>query len=308
VPEVPELPVHDHGGDVVAVARSLGVPPESVLDLSANMNPAAPDVARLAVAHLGALSRYPDPTVVGDATAVLAAAIGVSEDRLLLTNGAAEAIALVAAEEPAGEVVEPEFSLYRRSLQRVEAGAPRWRSNPNNPLGTLAGPDEQAAVWDESFWPLATGTWTRGDEGSYRIGSLTKLWSCPGLRLGYVIALDAATRARLAARQPAWSVNGLALALIPELLERTDLVRWAGIVASLRADLVDLWAALGYEPIPSAADWVLVPEALHLRAPLARLGVLVRDCTNFGLGDTIRVAVPDGTGLLRLADALVAVT
>ena len=30
--------------------------------------------------------------------------------------------------------------------------------------------------------------------------------------------------------------------------------------------------------------------------------------TNFGLAGTIRVAVPDGTGLLRLADALVAVT
>ena len=79
----------------------------------------------------------------------------------MLTNGGAEAIALVAAELGAGEVVDPEFSLYRRHLPTVAAGAGRWRSNPSNPLGALAAADDVAAVWDEAFWPLATGTWTR---------------------------------------------------------------------------------------------------------------------------------------------------
>ena len=98
----------------------------------------------------------------------------------------------MAAELGAGEVVEPEFSLYRRHLAEVRAGAGRWRSNPSNPLGRSPPPTTTPAVWDEAFWPLATGTWTRGDDAAWRLGSLTKLWACPGLRLGYVIAPDAA--------------------------------------------------------------------------------------------------------------------
>ena len=84
----------------------------------------------------------------------------------MLTNGGAEAIALVAAELPVGNVIEPDFSLYRRHLARIDESAPRWRSNPSSPHGELAGDDETAGVWDEAFYALATGAWTRGDAES----------------------------------------------------------------------------------------------------------------------------------------------
>jgi len=103
----------DHGGDVRRVAHSVGVEPSDLIDLSASLNPVAPDVTRLAAAHLGALVAYPDPMA---ATTALAAALQVDPERLVLTNGGAEAIALVAAELGEGWVVEPEFSLYRRHL------------------------------------------------------------------------------------------------------------------------------------------------------------------------------------------------
>ena len=284
------------------MARALGVEPGTILDLSASLNPLAPDVAIIAARHLGDLARYPDDAERADATALLADAIGVDGDRLLLTNGAAEAIALVAAEHPIGWVEPPEFSLYERHLARLEPGAPRWRSNPNNPLGTLAGAGEHANVWDESFWALATATWTRGDERSYRVASLTKLWRCPGLRLGYVIAPDGDSARRLAARQPAWSVSSLALAVIGPLLARTELARWTAGIAALRSALAALFP--GFDVVESAANWVLVHQTGDLRAALARHGVLVRDCSNFGLPATIRVAVPDEHGLQRLARAL----
>jgi histidinol-phosphate/aromatic aminotransferase/cobyric acid decarboxylase-like protein len=289
---------------VVSVARALGVDPATIVDLSASLNPLAPDVAALAACHVGALTRYPDDAERADATALLAGAIGVDAGRLLLTNGAAEAIALVAAELPLGWVQAPEFSLYERHLARIEPGAPRWRSNPNNPLGTLAAAGDEAAVWDESFWALATGTWTRGDDAAYRVASLTKLWHCPGLRLGYVIAPDPSSLQRLAARQPAWSVSGLAIALTGPLLERTDLAGWAAGIAELRSRCAALWSGYGYDVTESAANWILVHHAGDRRPALARHGVLVRDCTSFGLPDTIRVAVPDERGLVRLADAL----
>ncbi|HEX2065129.1 MAG TPA: aminotransferase class I/II-fold pyridoxal phosphate-dependent enzyme [Acidimicrobiales bacterium] len=292
-----------HGGDGARVAEALGLDPEGVLDLSASFNPVAPDAAEIVGKHLDRVRTYPDP---GTATAALAEAIGVERERVLLTNGGAEAIALVAADVGAGWVDEPDFGLYRRHLASVTPGAPRWRSNPHNPTGRLAAEAERAAVWDEAFYGLATGAWTRGDadRGAVVVGSLTKVFSCPGLRLGYVLAPDEETARRLAERQPRWSVNGLAASAVPDLLARADLAAWASAVAALRADLVALLAAHGLQPRPSEANYVLVGGAAGLRDRLAPRGVVVRDCSSFGLPGFARIAVPDAHGLGRLAAAL----
>jgi histidinol-phosphate/aromatic aminotransferase/cobyric acid decarboxylase-like protein len=293
-----------HGGDGPAVAEALGLDPSSVLDLSVSLNPFAPDVRALAVGQLDALARYPVPE---SATRALAGVIGVDASRVVLTNGGSEAIAMVAAELGPGWVDEPDFSLYQRHLPAVVAGAPRWRSNPCNPTGRLAVPDETAAVWDEAFYPLATGAWTRGDAGAVVVGSLTKVFACPGLRLGYVLAPDARVAERLRRRQPRWSVNGIAVALVPELLERADLPAWSTAIAALRTQLVDVLHSHGLRPRPSDAPFVLVDRAGGLRERLAPLGIVVRDCTSFGLAGCARIAVPGPDGLERLDRALDAV-
>ena len=292
-------PPAEHGGDGARLAARLGVDPDDVLDLSASLNPCAPDVAALAERHLDSLRRYPDAVV---ATSALAAAMGVGAERVVLTNGGAEAIALVAAVVGRGWVEAPDFSLYERHLAEVDPGAGRWRSNPRNPTGELAASDDVAAVWDEAFWPLATGTWTRGDGGSVVVGSLTKLFACPGLRVGYVLAPDAGFAEEVRRRQPAWSVSGLACVLVPELLAFADLQAWAAGVRDLRSGLV---AALdGFDVHAADAPWVLVRGAGDLRDRLADDGILVRDCTSFGMPDVVRIAVPDERGLERLGCAL----
>lgn len=295
-------PPSPHGGDGPRLAATLGVGPSAVLDLSLSLNPLAPDVGALAVDVLDSLRRYPDPA---GATTALAEAVGVGPDRVLLTNGGAEAIALVAGDHDRGRVDEPEFSLYRRHLATVAPDAPRWRSNPHNPSGMLAADGERAAVWDEAFYPLATGHWTRGDDDAVVVGSLTKVFACPGLRLGYVLA-DEDLIDRLRRRQPAWAVNGLALALLPRLLEQADLAGWARGIARLREELAAVLAGAGLRPRPSDAPWLLVDGAEGLRERLAPCGVLVRDATSFGLHGSARIAVPGPAGLERLAAALAA--
>jgi len=302
------IPAGSHGGDGARLAAALGVGPGDVLDLSASLNPAAPDPTPILAAHLDAIGRYPDPQGATDA---LARAIDVASDRLLLTNGGAEAIALVAAELGAGWVEEPDFSLYRRHLPALDRAGAWWRSNPHNPSGLLAPPAAAAGVWDEAFWPLATGTWTRGDAdaGAVVLGSLTKLLACPGLRVGYVLAAPDLV-GRLAARQPRWAVNGLACAALGDLLATVDLRRWSDEVAGLREQLVAVLRRHGLAPAPSDANWVLV-ETLSLRDPslrdrLAERGILVRDCASFGLPGTVRIAVPNGNGIDRLDQALAA--
>ncbi len=309
-------PPGEHGGDGRLVARSLGVEGRAILDLSVSLNPFAPQVAELAARHLAdAVGRYPDRLDRARATTALARALEVEEDRVLLTNGGAEAIALVAAELGRGWVEGPEFSLYARHLGALDPEGPRFRSDPHNPTGRLAASTEQAAAWDEAFYPLATGRWRApGRPESVVVGSVTKVLACPGLRLGYVVvpadggaALGTpGLKERLERRQPAWSVWPLALVCLPELLERADVGQWASLVARARTELVGVLRRHGYAPLPSDANFVLVPRAAGLRAALARQRVVVRDCTSFGLADHVRIAVPDEAGLERLDRALAA--
>ena len=53
---------YDHGGDVFAVARQLGVEPEEILDFSASINPLGPPagVGRAIQTALALLIHYPD--------------------------------------------------------------------------------------------------------------------------------------------------------------------------------------------------------------------------------------------------------
>jgi histidinol-phosphate/aromatic aminotransferase/cobyric acid decarboxylase-like protein len=158
-------------------------------------------------------------------------------------------------------------------------------------------------VWDEAFLPLAAGAWTR-HRPDWALGSLTKAFACPGLRLGYALAPDAGAAARLRRARPEWAVDGLACALVPDLVERADPPAWTAAAAKARDELTRVLAARGRAPLPSEAPWVLVPGAAGLRDALARQAVVVRDCASFGLPDHVRIAVPDPDGLERLDRAL----
>ncbi len=264
-----------------------------MLDLSQNLNPFAPDVALLVARHLDTLRHYPDPR---EATALLAEVMGVQTSRLLLTNGGSEAIAVVVAEIGGRVAAEPEFALHPRS-----ATGPVWRSDPHSPSGRLAGAELHADVWDEAFYPLATGTWgAERHAGSVVVGSLTKIFACPGLRLGYVVSDDIG---RFARHQPHWSVSAPALATVPDLLECAVVPGWAVRIRTARAELTAGLRRRGLEVEAADAPWVLVRHG-GLREALARFGVLVRDCTSFGMPGVTRIAVPDSDGLTRLLVAL----
>ena len=295
------LPPGDHGGDAARRAAVLGIAVEYVLDLSASLNPVAPECNDILRAGLDELHRYPDDT---DATRALADAMGVDAGRLVLTNGGAEAIALVAAWRPTGWAEECDFSLYRRHLRSLDPLGPVWQSDPHNPTGALRPAEARAAVRDEAFYLLATGRWTRGDEGTTVVGSLTKAWALPGLRIGYVLAADGDDAEAVRRLRPQWSVNGLVAATLPALLERADPAGWVTAITTLRGQLVDLLVAHGLRPAPGDANYVWVPDAGALRDALLPHGVLLRDGTSFGHPGAVRIAVPDAAGLDRLAAAL----
>ena len=295
-------PAGAHGGDAHRLAQRLGRDRRDILDLSASLNPIAPDCRPILRAALDELDHYPDDA---RATEALAEAMGVDAARLVLTNGGAEAIALVARRHPAGWADQFDFSLYRRHLEIPDPNGPLWRSDPHNPTGRLLDPDDhRASVRDEAFYLLATGAWTRGDPGVPVVGSLTKAWALPGLRIGYALCPSAEEAELLRLLRPQWSVNGLVCAALPALLELADPAGWRDGIADLRAQLVDVLRRHDLEPTPSDVNYVWVPDAAGLRDLLLPEGVLLRDGTSFGHPDAVRIAVPDADGLARLSDTL----
>lgn len=291
----------DHGGQVAAAAAELGCPIDEVLDLSSTLNHFGPDIESI-VRPLGSHAvHYPDPT---RATKAMARELTVDPDRLVLTNGAAEAIAILTRMFPVGDLNEPEFSLYREGLATVRPGAARWRTNPSSPLGELAAPDDEAEFWDESHYATATGRWTRGDDAAWRITSLTKVWRCAGLRLGFVLAPTPDDALEFRRRQPEWSVNGIALGAVEPLLDVTDLAGWRDAIRRGRRDLVAVLRSRGLDARETDAGWVLVDEAPAITEPLFQRRILVRELSNYGLPGRLRIAVPDERGLARLVAAL----
>ena len=82
----------DHGGGARFLEQSLGLNDGHILDLSASMNPVVSGFSAILERHMDSLLGYPETHWAREA---LADAISVPSDQLLLTNGGAEAIALV---------------------------------------------------------------------------------------------------------------------------------------------------------------------------------------------------------------------
>ncbi|HJV67021.1 MAG TPA: threonine-phosphate decarboxylase CobD [Geomonas sp.] len=113
---------HEHGGNVFAVARALGLQPESIVDFSASINPLgmAPGVPGALAACVDRLLHYPDKGAA-ELREALAGYHGVAASEIAVANGSTELIHLlprmVAGRR--GLIVAPAFAEYAMSLNRA---------------------------------------------------------------------------------------------------------------------------------------------------------------------------------------------
>lgn len=178
--------------------------------------------------------------------------------------------------------------------------------NPNNPTGQylsraeferlLSAAEDSLVVLDEAYITFVDGVWssigmTRGNN-LLILRSMTKDYSLAGLRLGYGVAKKEII-SRLRRICPPWNVNavaqqaGLAVVAAGGYLERCQLK-----LKRAKGYLVAELEALGLPVVPSAANFLLVEvgSAAGFRRKLLRRGVLVRDCTSFGLPAYVRIS------------------
>jgi histidinol-phosphate aminotransferase len=193
-----------------------------------------------------------------------------------------------------------------------------WFCNPNNPTGywldrdglmEIADACRQIGarlVVDEAYWrflippePFSVARLI-GNANMPEIivlRSLTKDFALAGLRLGYLVAAPEMSR-RIAAQLPSWSVSVAAQAAgVAAIKDRMHLARTLAMLAAERGAFFAALEASGHAIVPSRTQFCLVNvgEARSTRQRLLTHGLVVRDCTSFGLPHSVRVATrPEG--------------
>lgn len=246
-----------------------------------------------------ALHQYPDEQPL---RARIARHHQVSCDQVLLCNGASEGIYLLARLFAGchSEILTPTFMEYEWACQAnhhrlnfansASDSDVLWLCQPNNPTGHcydlplvrqwLA----KASRWvivDESYaYQLphtSVSDWLNTHNNLIIIRSLTKSMAIPALRLGYVLA-PADIIQQLAAYQPPWPVNSMALACAQSLWTQPPCVHDSQALQQQMA------AIEGIDVTPSATSFFLWqtpwPSAQVKQALGQRYGILVRDASN----------------------------
>ncbi|MBD1913440.1 MULTISPECIES: threonine-phosphate decarboxylase CobD [unclassified Leptolyngbya] len=199
-------------------------------------------------------------------------------------------------------------------------------NNPHNPTGYLFSRTSlrpildqfSLVIVDEAFMDFvgpepaeSVARWVMEFPNLVVIGSLTKFYSFPGLRLGYAIAHPDRLRTWQEWRDP-WSVNSLAVAAaIAVLQDHTFQQQTWNWLSGARSQLFEgLQKIPGLEPFPGTANFLLVQSKISAialqRQLLQQDQILIRDCVSFAeLGDRyFRVAVRTQPENQRLLDAL----
>lgn len=276
------------------------------------------------------LGSYPEPEPL-TLQSELARYHGLVSDQVLVTNGATEAIYLVAqlTRGQNSHVVQPTFSeyvdaakLFSHHFVPIESADVIWCCNPNNPTGQLC--DELALsaqanllIVDRSYQyfsrvelPLVTSERLEAERIVY-IHSLTKRYRIPGLRLGYIIAPVWIIQQLRTLRQP-WSVNAMAIEAgrwivrhgMPDMIDRPSLWREVDRLSKHLSQME------GYTTEPTVTHFMLMRTpylASELKQVLAEeFGLLVRDASNFPALSPfhIRIATQTPHANDRLIEAL----
>lgn len=312
-----------------------------LVDLAVNVVD-APRPAWLDAALTGSLAdadRYPDPDA---AEAAVAARHGRDAAEVLATAGAAEAFTLLARlrEWRHPVVVHPQFTEPEVALRaaghvpdqvvlRADDGfalAPGQVpdaadlvvvGNPTNPTGVrhpaatvrALAREGRLVVVDEAF--LDDGVESLADDpvpGVVVLRSLTKLWSIPGIRAGYLLA-EPDVVAALRRLQTPWSVSAPAIAALVATSTdeaQREAARRVAVLDRQRRHLASGLAGLGVETVPSSAPYVLARVGAGVRDALRDAGLAVRRADTFpGLDATwVRIAAREEAVVDRLLAAL----
>jgi histidinol-phosphate aminotransferase len=220
---------------------------------------------------------------------------------------------------------------HRHDLEGLSAAAEHvgarlvWLCDPNNPTGSVverveweafldALPARCAVVVDEAYADYVSPERRLRREHDVEAGrpvivlrTFSKIFGLAGLRLGYAVAHESLAPFLDVVQEP-FNVNRAALAAGCASLRRPELVEERRREnEQARELLAGRLRALGLEPVPSEANFLLVAvgtDDVALAETLARRGLLIRPGRDFGMPSYIRITIGAVPLMERLADEL----
>ncbi len=268
--------------------------------------------------HIDAIHGYPEPDAVS-IRELLAQQANIAVNCISVTNGATEAIYLIAQEFRGSKttIVSPVFSEYadacaihQHLLQHVFDlnDIPLetelcWLCSPNNPTGEVYSEQQLLTLFkqypttyfviDQSYAAFAVDALLAIDKviqypNVMVLHSMTKQFAIPGLRLGYLVA-NSDLLARINYFRMPWSVNSLAIVAGKYLLQHANKLQVD--LLTLLQQTKQLQQALAafrqLQVLPTQTHYFLVKllngkSAAELKKYLAnKHHLLIRDAANF---------------------------
>ena len=268
--------------------------------------------------HFDLLSNYPEPQP-RSLEKLIAFKEGISPESVLVTNGATEAIYLIAQlyHGSASIIPQPTFSEYADAcrihhhiisyentddLTQLPHDRVYWICNPNNPSGNVLmkgfldylvrRSPRYTFVVDQSYEaytqePMLVAREMNGVPNLLILHSFSKTYGVPGLRLGYVTGHPNTIQLLRTLRQP-WAVNSMAIEAGKYLLKKgkpviADLKAYLEETERLRKELRQIEGLRVFE---TKTNYMLCElecvTATDLKYYLIHEhGLLIRDCANF---------------------------
>lgn len=266
--------------------------------------------------QMESIRTYPEPEPYS-LEKVLAERFRLSSEEVCVTNGATEAIYLIAQtfRNQTSAILMPTFSEYADAcrlhghkvvpiynLNRLpDRGRLIWLCNPNNPTGEVREKEALTAcikqnrqrifIIDQSyefFTQKALLTVREAAEfpNVILLHSMTKRFAVPGLRLGYITACKELLHEIRTQRMP-WSVNQLAIEAGHYLLSSSQCDIDISLLLKEKERLAQSLLSIGGMEIwPSDTHYMLVQLRMGKTAALKEYlateqGILIRDASNF---------------------------
>lgn len=266
--------------------------------------------------QMESIRTYPEPEPYS-LEKVLAERFRLSSEEVCVTNGATEAIYLIAQtfRNQTSAILMPTFSEYADACRLhghkvvpiynlnclPDRGRLIWLCNPNNPTGEVREKEALTAcikqnpqrifIIDQSYEfftqkALLTAREAAEFPNVILLHSMTKRFAVPGLRLGYITACKELLHEIRTQRMP-WSVNQLAIEAGHYLLSSSQCDIDISLLLKEKERLVQYLLSIGGMEIwPSDTHYMLVQlrmgKAAALKEYLAtEQGILIRDASNF---------------------------